>query len=592
MTTTNSLSFRVTLLESSIIFVLLSVGYQGAILVGRKWSSGLTFPTRQNSNVDIFDIFEPPLFAERIRRKEQLLQQFVSTSPLAHDQNAILAEALLHPALLAHPDPRHIVILTNSTFENRSHSYIDQAFRHKSVEKVRILQMDKSRQTWASNVTFQNDPAINKNFRMPARNGTNSNGIPRNLEDNGNGEGEIPVSLLFVDSTVALSPAELAAFIHNQQKIFPFSLQFTMIVELVNRAVIPDWVDALSNWDSMSDVTIRLPLPPPSRKQLRNYLVVYQDSHSEAFWHRNEAEWNRKLLDTLVDTRESFVLDSTLMSKFEYPSKHSEVEFCRRHFEHNLCQSGGSGFDPLKPHLPVDLLDVQRSQQGEHSGRGVFATVDIAAKTYIGIEAAPLRLSWTSTHLILQFTEGDNDIHEWAHDDLEAYFDGYGVVRETWGMMQYDVDATKLTFVNHGCNGSNNVGDVSPYHESNLQIPNLDDENELSLWIKIPEEYLAAERDDQLYFPIRNPGDVTSTESKNFIAAGQEILDNYLTFAGTDGRQFWIYVGLLQQECSGVAGFIEEWEARYREDKQHVQQNLTAPLAPSCERQYACLFDY
>ena len=152
-------------------------------------------------------------------------------------------------------------------------------------------------------------------------------------------------------------------------------------------------------------------------------------------------------------------------------------------------------------------------------------------------------------------------------------------------MIQYDVDATRLTFVNHGCKGSNNVGSVSHFHETNLQLPNLDDED--SLWIKIPEEYLAATRDDQLYFPIRNPGDLLSTESNKFIAAGQEILDNYLTFAGTDGVQFWDNVQSLRQECSGVAGFIEAWETRYREDKKHdsVQQNLTAPLAPFCERQ-------
>ena len=147
------------------------------------------------------------------------------------------------------------------------------------------------------------------------------------------------------------------------------------------------------------------------------------------------------------------------------------------------------------------------------------------------------------------------------------------------GMIQYDVDATKLTFVNHGCNGSNNVGSVSLYHEMNLELPtnNLEDEN--ALWIKIPKEYLAETLDDEIYLPIRNPGSIISTESNQFITAGQEILDNYLTFAGTDGVQFWNNIQSLQQECSGVAGFIEAWETRYREEK--IQQNLTEPLALS-----------
>lgn len=556
-------------------------------MFGRTWSTVLTVkPTWQNVAIDVFELFEPPLVAERTKRKERLLQQFADNPSLVdYDPHAILAEALLHPALLAHPNPRHIVILTNSTLENRSDSYMDQASRHKSVEEVRILQIQQlQQQKWETNGTFQND-VPSTNFRTPSRNGTNANGFPWTLKDNGNEDGETPVSILFIDSTIDLSPAELAVYIQNQQILLPFSVHFIMIVELMNRSVIPDWVEALADWDTVSDVTIRLPLPPPRRNQLRNYLVAFQDSHFEAFWHLNEAEWNRKLLDKLHNANESFVMDSTLMSKFEYPSKHSEVEFCRNHASHTLCQSGGSGFDPFKQNIPVDLLEVDRSRQGEHSGRGVFTTVDIAARTYIGIDTPPIRLSWTSTHLISQFTEVDRDIHSWAHDDLEAYFDGYGVVQEPWGMMQYDVDATELTFVNHGCNGSNNVGSVSPHHESNLQLPNLDDEN--SLWIKIPQEYLAATLDDQLYFPIRNPGSVVSTESNQLLAAGQEILDNYLTFAGTDGIEFWNYVESLQQECSGVAGFIEEWETKYREDKKQVQQNLTwttpLPAAPFCE---------
>ncbi len=159
-------------------------------------------------------------------------------------------------------------------------------------------------------------------------------------------------------------------------------------------------------------------------------------------------------------------------------------------------------------------------------------------------------------------------------------------------MIQYDVDATKLTFVNHGCNGSNNVGSISRNHETNLQLPNLDDEDQSSLWTKIPREYLASLRDNELYFPIRNPGDVVSTESNKFIAAGKELLDNYLTFAGTvDSVEFWKNVNSLRQECSGVAGFIEAWETKYREDKKAVQQNLTESLpgGPLCEQEsYQC----
>lgn len=149
-------------------------------------------------------------------------------------------------------------------------------------------------------------------------------------------------------------------------------------------------------------------------------------------------------------------------------------------------------------------------------------------------------------------------------------------------MPHYDVDATKVTFVNHGCHGSNNVGLISPHHESNLERPPWDDEDQL--WASIPSEFLALELDDQLYLPIRNPGHVLSTESNQFIPAGQEILDNYLIFAGTGGLDFWENVQSLRQECRGMAGFIQAWETMYGEETLHRQQNFTVTLvAAECD---------
>ncbi len=147
-------------------------------------------------------------------------------------------------------------------------------------------------------------------------------------------------------------------------------------------------------------------------------------------------------------------------------------------------------------------------------------------------------------------------------------------------MPQYVVDATKVTFVNHGCHGSNNVGPTSPHHESNLEVPAaLDDKDKL--WETIPPDYLEAELDDQLYLPVRNSDLLMSSESNQFIAAGEEILDNYLTFAGTDGVEFWKYVKSLRRECQGLAGFIEEWETMYKQEKKQSEENFTAATRSS-----------
>lgn len=136
----------------------------------------------------------------------------------------------------------------------------------------------------------------------------------------------------------------------------------------------------------------------------------------------------------------------------------------------------------------------------------------------------------------------------------------------------YVVDSTGLTFVNHGCRGTGNVGLWSSHHESNLAIPQmptfLDETKEgsttLSLddWLhsKIPADYLADQSEECFYFPIRRPADRVNTESNQFIPAGSEILDNYLSFNGILPQAFWENVAQLQLECGGQPGFIERWE--------------------------------
>jgi hypothetical protein len=94
--------------------------------------------------------------------------------------------------------------------------------------------------------------------------------------------------------------------------------------------------------------------------------------------------------------------DSATMTRYHYPSKASEMVYCRRQptpigcnndDDHELghgsiASVSGRGFNLEQLSIPLAQLDVQKSWLGEHAGRGVFSKVDIPAGSYLGLESA------------------------------------------------------------------------------------------------------------------------------------------------------------------------------------------------------------
>jgi hypothetical protein len=116
-----------------------------------------------------------------------------------------------------------------------------------------------------------------------------------------------------------------------------------------------------------------------------------------------------------------------------------------------------------------------------------------------------------------------------------------------------------MTFVNHGCNGTCNIGVESIYHEGNL-LPREPMNN------YVPRDYIIQ---PQGYQPVRG-AHVEIVRNHKSIQAGEEILDNYLNMAGP--ALFWDYIETVQQECAGVPGQVEEYQNR----------NATAATTPAC----------
>ena len=104
-------------------------------------------------------------------------------------------------------------------------------------------------------------------------------------------------------------------------------------------------------------------------------------------WLSDSAMVNYNIRERTIPTKygESSLLffDGATMQSYAYPSKASEVVFCRRHGDLQNCKVG-HGFDQENESLPVSVIEVRTLDDR----RGVFATRDISQSSYIGLADA------------------------------------------------------------------------------------------------------------------------------------------------------------------------------------------------------------
>jgi hypothetical protein len=90
-----------------------------------------------------------------------------------------------------------------------------------------------------------------------------------------------------------------------------------------------------------------------------------------------------RTLPTRDGTLSLLHFDSAVMQGYKYPSRASEVVFCRGNPENIYCRNG-HGFDPERPNYE-GALKVAPSTLGENAGRGVFATIALPMHSYLDL---------------------------------------------------------------------------------------------------------------------------------------------------------------------------------------------------------------
>ncbi len=96
-----------------------------------------------------------------------------------------------------------------------------------------------------------------------------------------------------------------------------------------------------------------------------------------------EYKIRNRIIPTKSGKSSLLFFDGATMESYAFPSKASEVVFCRRYSDLPNCKIG-HGFNQEKENLPISTIELRSTEDG----RRVFATRDIPNMAYIGLEDA------------------------------------------------------------------------------------------------------------------------------------------------------------------------------------------------------------
>lgn len=188
---------------------------------------------------------------------------------------------------------------------------------------------------------------------------------------------------------------------------------------------------------------------------------------------------NYKIRSRTIPTRTGgsplLIFDGATMLSYMYPSKGSEVVYCRRMAEVGPCVDG-HGFDQARNALPASALEIK---QTNHS-RGVIAKKEIPHPAYVGLEEAvgitivnlaaskvirqskdyAARRSMPLANIVPLFVDqfGHRDDRSVSHG---LWIPFYNLALLIFVRLHYQFDTivqtSLLAFVNEECEGTHNV---------------------------------------------------------------------------------------------------------------------------------------
>jgi hypothetical protein len=341
---------------------------------------------------------------------------------------------------------------------------------------------------------------------------------------------------------------------------------------------------SLDSFDKVIEYDIRLTSTSRQQTFASTIAVAMKNATAMAQWRLNAAHYSRRMHKRMKDASSLQYFDSATMPTLQYPSKQAAVYSCQHYlqvtdngidsrqeeedldFAREWCLqdnpyydvhgiANAHGYEPNTENVPITDLYMGKSTAGDHAGRGVFTKRDIPAEAYVGLETTvhSVLYEWTTTVL-------HNDMKDFVQEAQKAhiiyvYAEAYGFSQDPWNMPQEAVMTHLLTFTNHGCNGTANLGDLDDTATRWTEF-NVDLESGL-----VPEDFKTTV--DVAYLPSFDRDQSkheTMSRAGRLIGAGEELYDNYMSFGGD--QYFAEMVETLRQECSGSLGMVEQYQRK------------------------------
>lgn len=453
------------------------------------------------------DILGQPLTPLQTPKTPEAEKTFKSSKP---DQ---LASAFVHPVLFVHDKPESVVLVGGS------HATVQQILLHNTVKQLVVLDME------VEDATILDE-------RVEVSRQTSAEWFAQGTN--------VTMDVVLIASA-GISTYDMATGVSQVLKDDGLLL---LQVEQADTSSKFLWVEALKDEDEYDIIK-------EYSHGDTNFLMVMTDEAYLGQWFANEAEVNLKIHQRVPSPLPYF--DGTIMQSYQYPSRIVEDQFCEDHPEVSTCKQG-HGFDPSKTMVPLSSFEVKLSTL-ENAGRGVYLTHDAEEGAYIFVDGCVhnIHIPDNTVVIIDDFLEGVYKIApvpQW--ETLMWYTHGYGFVHEEYGQQAHDVDPGIGTFVNHGCNGTTNVGSVEYINLTEFSTT-----------------YNVATDQRSIYNPAFDRAIRTNACSESIalrsIKSGEEIFNNYMTFENF--HELEEYAESLRNECAGRAvGQISEYELSHQED--------------------------
>eukprot|EP00557_Chaetoceros_sp_GSL56_P001364 CAMPEP_0176496106 /NCGR_PEP_ID=MMETSP0200_2-20121128/11021_1 /TAXON_ID=947934 /ORGANISM="Chaetoceros sp., Strain GSL56" /LENGTH=768 /DNA_ID=CAMNT_0017894045 /DNA_START=676 /DNA_END=2978 /DNA_ORIENTATION=- len=360
--------------------------------------------------------------------------------------NEAYHEALVHPAMMYHPDPKRVAIIGGG-----EGATLREVLKHDTVEKVIMIEIDEimvnvSREflpDWndcsdlegSANWCGDDERAEMKYvdaFAWFNDRFSTSSGMETAQH------GEDPFDVIIMDALDPEDDIPFAAALYNNhdftQTLFNALTDDGVLILQLGEA--PDHDSPASQFtkaarrENLIDILVDIGFETIHMYEDGHcgfdgswtYLLAVKDSSNDYRWYMTQPEMEVEIHSRIRRTKSGSsalkYFDGSIMQTYQVPHKVFEVVFCRTEPKPLSCVTDVARID-----VPISDFEVKMSGVGDGSGRGVYTKVDIKQGSSIARKenARPIHIPASSLDLIEKYMDSSVDLTK-----AYGYIDGYG----------------------------------------------------------------------------------------------------------------------------------------------------------------------